>query len=259
MTYLLIITLVGLLTGLAIAIVSKLFATPPNPLQDQVMELLPGANCGGCGFPGCGGYAEALAAGKAKPGLCNVQSPEAMARLAKLLGTTVEEKAPQVAVVLCGGDKCKATRQGQYNGINDCRDAAQVDGGAKTCNYGCLGMGSCAHACPFGAIEITVNGIAVVHKELCVGCGTCVAACPKHLIKLVPKSATLHVFCSSPMKGVAKRAACQAACIGCGKCFRAAPESILMEPGKFLAQVNYANPPGEELAAQCPTGALRRN
>ena len=259
MTYLLIITIVGLLTGLAIAIVSKLFATPPNPLQDQVMELLPGANCGGCGYAGCGGYAEALATGKAKPGLCNVQSPEAMAALAKLLGTTVEEKAPQVAVVLCGGDQCKATRQGQYNGINDCRDAAQVDGGAKTCNFGCLGLGSCAHACPFGAIEITVNGIAVVHKELCVGCGTCVAACPKHLIKLVPKSASLHVFCSSPMKGVAKRGACQAACIGCGKCFRAAPENIVMEPGKFLAQVNYANPPDEELAAQCPTGALRRN
>lgn len=257
MTTLIIITVVGLLTGLAIAIVSYFFATPANPLQDQVLELLPGANCGGCGFAGCGGYAEALAQGKAKPGLCSAQSTANLQKLTALLGTTAEKKEPMVAVVLCSGDNSHASRRAQYNGINDCRDASQVAGGAKSCNYGCLGMGSCARACPFGAIEITEHGIALVHRELCRGCGSCVAVCPKKLIRLVPKSASLHVFCSSPLKGILKRNACSVACIGCGKCFRAAPDNIIMEPGKFLAQVNYDNPPPEELACQCPTGALR--
>ena len=258
MATLLIITVVGLLTGLAIAIVSKLFAAPADPLQDQIVALLPGANCGGCGFAGCAGYAEALASGRAKPGLCNVQPPEAMARLAKLLGVAVEEKAPQVAVVLCGGDKCKATRQAQYNGINDCRDAAQVDGGAKTCNYGCLGLGSCARACPFGAIEILPTHVAKIHPNLCKGCGKCVSVCPRRVIKLVPRAAaTVNVYCNSPEKAPVKKKVCSGGCIGCRKCMKAAGENQILING-FLASVNYENPPAESVTEVCPMKCLRK-
>ncbi len=258
MSTLLIIALVGLATGLAIAVVSRFFSTPSDPLADQLRGMLPGANCGACGFPGCSGYAAALAKRQAKPGLCTSQKPEAAAEMAKLLGTAVEAREPKVAVVCCSGDDAHATRQAAYNGVNNCRDAMQVAAGAKTCTYGCLGLGACARACPFGALEI-VHRLAVVHKELCRGCGKCVQTCPKKLIKLVPKSAPVHVFCSSPLKGFQKRAACKGACIGCGKCVRTAPDNMRMDSGISLASVNYGNPPDASLAQACPTHALREN
>ena len=162
-----------------------------------------------------------------------------------------------MALVACSGDDSHAVRKAFYNGILDCRNASFVAGGGKGCLYGCLGMGSCARACPFGAIEITEAHIAVVHPELCTGCGTCVATCPRHIIKLVPRTSQIHVFCSSPEIGKNKFPICSGACIGCRKCERNAGEGQMCIEG-FLARVNYENPPAAALADVCPTKALRR-
>jgi len=255
MQAILILLFSGLVIGLAIALVVKYFAVQSNPLQDEIIALMPGANCGGCGFAGCAAYAAALAAHNAKPGLCPSMTETNMQQLSELLGVKTEAQIRKVAVVCCRGDDDMATRQAFYNGINNCRDAMQVAAGAKTCTYGCLGLGACARACPYGAIEMTSKHLAVVHPELCVGCGKCVQTCPKKLIKLVPATAPLHVLCSSPEKGVTKRKACKAACIGCQKCLKAASEGQIRMNG-FLAVINYGNPPAAEIAPCCPTGAL---
>ncbi len=251
----LILLLSGLIIGLAIALVVKYLGVSSDPLQEEILALIPGANCGACGYAGCAAYAVAMVKREAKPGLCPAMSEENVQKISTLLGVGSENRVRKVAIVCCRGDDKMATRQAFYNGINNCRDAMQVAAGAKTCTYGCLGLGACARACPFGAIEITSEHLAVVHPELCVGCGKCVQTCPKKLIKLVPASAPLHILCSSPEKGAIKRKACKAACIGCQKCIKVAQEGQIRKNG-FLAVINYGDPPAAEIASCCPTGAL---
>lgn len=256
MTAVFILTLIGLLLGLAIALTVHYFGVPTDPLVEQVAELIPGANCGACGFAGCNDYVEALVAGKAKPGHCPSQSADALQKMCELLGVASEPHSEKVAVVCCSGTDQYAIRRAFYNGVNDCHSAMQVAGGAKGCVYGCLGLGSCSRVCPFGAIEMRTDHIAVVHPELCVGCGKCVTACPRRIIKLVPKSAPLHVFCVSPERGAVKRKVCKAACIGCRKCVKAAGEKQMFING-FLASVNYENPPDVGIVTVCPAQVLR--
>ena len=255
MVDILLLLVLGLTLGLVIGLVVKAFGVEPDERVEAIEGLLPGANCGACGFAGCSEFARHLAAGEAQPTSCPGAKPEAVARIAEILGVAAGKRTKMVAVVRCGGDDTQAVQAALYNGIADCKDAVQVAGGAKGCIYGCLGLGTCARACPFGAIEMA-NGLAVVHPDLCTGCGKCVAACPRNLIELVPADAPIHVFCNSPEKGAAKRAVCKAACIGCRKCIKEAPEGS-MEMKGFLAHANYGNPPPADVAAVCPTKCLR--
>jgi len=236
--------------------VVKFFGVEVDARLEQAEELLPGANCGACGFAGCADFARALVAGSANPGVCPSASSEAVEELCALLGIEALSPDRKVAVVACGGDNDKAKLSAFYNGVSDCKDAVLVANGGKACAYGCLGLGTCSRECPFGAIEITASGLAVVHRDLCTGCGKCVEACPRDLIRLVPSTAEINVFCNSPDKGGAKRKVCEAACIGCRKCVKEAEEGQMSMAG-FLAVVNYENPPAAGVAAECPTECLR--
>ncbi len=246
----------GIVLGVVIGIVAKVFAVEVDERIEKVEELLPGANCGGCGFAGCADFAKGVVAGNATPDQCPVCSPEDITNIAEYLGIVAEEKEKMVAVVKCGGTNSVAVRA-KYNGVADCKSAVLVASGGKGCAYGCLGMASCARACPFDAIELR-DGLAIVHEDLCVGCGKCVETCPRNLIDLVPARAEVHVYCNSPEKGAEKMKVCKASCIGCRKCIKAAEEGQMQVEG-FLVSTNYDNPPPAELveAAGCPTQCLK--
>ena len=244
--------------ALVIGITAKTFAIETDERCEVITDMLPGANCGGCGFAGCTDFAKAIVDGRAPSTQCPVTSSDAAKRIAEFLGLVAEEKEKMVAVVRCSGSRA-ATQRALYNGIGDCRTAAVVAGGGKGCDYGCLGFASCARACPFDAIEIR-DGLAIVHPEVCVGCGKCVASCPKNLIILAPASVSVHVYCNSPEKGAVKRKVCKTACIGCRKCVKAADSEEQMNIKGFLVETDYTNPPLPDLVekAGCPTTALRR-
>ncbi|MDD3153528.1 MAG: (Fe-S)-binding protein [Victivallaceae bacterium] len=249
--------LIALVLGVVIGVAARIFRVKSDARVELVIELLPGANCGGCGFAGCADFAKALVEGKTTPSRCAVSSQGTVAAIASALGVSAGDGFRQTAVVLCGGDRNQIHNNALYNGVADCVSAALIGGGFKGCEYGCLGMGSCARACPFGAIEI-VNNLAIVHAELCVGCGKCVATCPRKLIRLVPAGSKVHVYCSSPRKGAEKRKVCDAGCIGCRKCQKLAPE--VFEVAGTLAHVKYDHdhPADPALVEQvgCPTDAL---
>ena len=208
----------GIIFGAILGFASKIFAVEEDPRIGQVLECLPGANCGGCGYPGCGGLAAAIVEGSAPVNACAVGGSSAAAAIADVMGVVAEEKEPTVAFVKCGGTCDKAQNKYEYDGIDDCIMASQLVGpSSKACAYGCMGLGSCVKACQFGAIKIE-NGVAVVDPELCVSCGKCVSTCPKHIIEIVPKKKKVKVQCSSKDMGKAVMSVCSAGCIGCKIC-----------------------------------------
>ena len=184
---------VGLFVGVFLGIAAIKFKVEVDEREAAVLEALPGNNCGGCGFPGCSGLAAAIAKGEAPVNACPVGGEPVGRVIAGIMGVTAEEKKRMVAFVQCQGDCDKTSSDYEYTGIHDCRMLSFVpNGGAKSCNYGCLGYGSCVSVCPFDAIHV-VNGVAKVDKEACKACGKCVEVCPKHLISLIPYDAKYEV------------------------------------------------------------------
>ncbi len=248
---------IGLIIGILIGIAAKIFKVASDDRVSRIIELLSGANCGGCGKAGCADFAKAVASGEVSPAQCSAVSQENINAISQILGIGAEKAIRKVAVVLCGGDNNQTINPMLYNGIKDCRSANMIAGGPKGCNYGCLGLGSCANACAFGAIEI-VNGLAIVHKNLCVGCGKCASVCPRKLIKLVNADSSVHVYCSNPEKAPVKRQYCKVPCLGCRKCEKTFPDKFTVNG--FIASVNYDNAelPNEAdaEAVKCPTHCL---
>ncbi len=210
----------GLFIGLFLGIAGKKLAVEVDEREVAITNALPGNNCGGCGYAGCGGLATAIVAGEAELTACPVGGAAVAAKIGEIMGQEVGSTTPMVAFVKCAGTIEAAVQDYEYTGIQDCVMMNYIqNGGPKGCNYGCLGYGTCVKACPFDAIHI-IDGIAVVDKEECKACGKCVAECPKNLIELVPVDQVQLVRCSSKDKGKDVMNACSVGCIGCKMCER---------------------------------------
>ena len=221
------LAVLGILIGILLGVAGKVFAVETDERVEKVRECLPGNNCGGCGYPGCDGLAEAIVAGDAPVNGCPVGGAPVAGKIAEILGVDAGSSEKQVAFVKCAGTCEKANQDYEYTGVQDCAAMAFVpNGGPKSCNYGCLGFGNCVKACPFDAIHV-VDGVAVVDKDACKACGKCVAACPKHLIELLPVSAKHIVQCSSKDKGKDVMKACSVGCIACHLCEKNCPSDAV--------------------------------
>lgn len=256
MTPVLLVAVIGLVCAGLLVFASKVFHVVVDERITQVREVLPGANCGGCGFAGCDDYAsnlvadEGLSCTKCSPGGAAVA-----AQIAEILGRAAGSAEPEVAQVMCNGT-CDARRTVlEWQGMQSCKGAKGWFSSPNACMYGCIGLGDCVNACQFDAIGI-VDGIAKVNRENCVACGACAGACPQKIIKLVPQKSMVHVLCSSTDKGAVARKNCDNACIGCMKCTKACNfDAITVEDN--LARIDYDKCKSCGMcAAVCPTGAL---
>ncbi len=236
----------GLVFGLVLAAASKVFYVETDPRLDKLNECLPGANCGGCGYAGCGGYAEAVLSGEAPIGKCASGGDECAQAMAEIMGVKAEKVVRKVALVRCSGYKgvddsgkeTGAKMKGQYEGFKDCLAASKVGGrGPLVCKYGCLGFGNCVKACKYDAIHI-VDGVAKVDSEKCVGCMSCAAACPRQLIVPVEFDKHVLIACASTAKGAVTVRGCSAGCIGCGLCKKICPQEAISIVNN-LAVIDY--------------------
>lgn len=217
-----IVAAIGLIVGLVLAVASAVFSVPVDEKAESIEKVLPGANCGACGFSGCSGYAKALSKGEAKVGLCSPGGAAAAAAIADILGVSSEGVEYKAALVHCMGSFDNTGNKMNYQGVRSCASAIQLDGGVGSCYYGCMGFGDCAAVCEHNAITVC-NGVASINPELCVGCKKCVAACPKHIISFVGKKKQAVVRCSNFDKGAETRKVCKVGCIGCMMCAKACP------------------------------------
>ena len=246
---------VGLSTVIAVA--NKTLYVYEDPRIDDVEALLPGANCGACGYPGCRALAERLVEGEAHPSACPACSSGNVLAVAALLGIEAGVREKRVARLACAGGQDVAPRTALYAGIETCRAANLVAGGGKECPWGCLGYGDCMSACPFDAIVMNEQLLPVVAEDACTACGNCVDACPRDLFSIHPVDHRLWVACKNKAAGKVARAQCAVACIGCGLCKKDAPEGLVAIFDN-LATVDYDK---NDLAAidaiqRCPTGAI---
>ena len=249
------------LLALLLYLVANKFKVDEDPRIDDVEKMLPGANCGGCGFPGCRGMSEALVNREDISALyCPVGGAECMKAIAGYLGKAVAEKEPMVAVVRCAGSCENRPKTNRFDGAPSCLVASSLYAGDTGCSFGCLGLGDCAAKCEFDALHINpATGLPEVDEEKCTACGACVRACPKMIIELrkkAPKGRKIYVSCVNKAKGAVARKACKVACIGCGKCAKVcAHDAITVENN--LAYIDFAKcKMCRKCVVECPTGAI---
>ncbi len=248
---------ISAILGLILAIASKIFAVHTDERIEKIMQCLPSANCGGCGFAGCAALAEAIVKGEAKFDACNAVSDENISEIAKIMGVVSDGTRKRMrAQVMCSGNNDTAKKKYIYEGVHDCIAANRLAGGDKLCPNGCIGMGSCVSACKFDAIHVE-NGVANVDYHKCKACGECVSACPKGIIKLIPFEAKYWVGCSSHDKGPITKSYCDAGCIGCKICEKKCPAGAIKVSG-CVAEIDYSLCTScGECAAACPRKIIR--
>lgn len=232
-----VLALIALLFGILLSVAAKKFAVKKDPRIDQVSECLAGANCGGCGYSGCAAYATAIVDEGAPIDKCPVTDAEGVEKIAQIMGVEVKQPVRMRAQVKCAGTWESANYKYLYRGLADCHSVSRLGNGPKECHYGCIGLGSCVNACPFGAIHLG-GGVATVAYDKCRACGMCVEVCPQKIIELVPFDSRFWVSCASHDKGAVVRKICQDGCIGCGLCVKACPTGAISMVDN-IAHIDY--------------------
>ncbi len=258
--YLTLIVLAGLgiVFGVALAVVASRFVVKVDPKVEQVRETLPGANCGACGFAGCMGYAEAVVGNPdVAVSMCAPGKSAVAEKIAVITGKKAEKVEPKIARVFCQGGTSLSQRKFIYTGVQDCAAAVLAAGGDKSCEYGCLGYATCMRACPFDAITMSADNLPIINPEKCTACGKCVAACPKQVIELAQASKAVVISCHSRDKGVDTKKKCQVGCIACGICVRTCPVDAIKIDNN-LARIDHTKCIVCGLCVKkCPTSAIR--
>ncbi|MDC7124171.1 MAG: RnfABCDGE type electron transport complex subunit B [Spirochaetales bacterium] len=250
--------ILGGLLGLALAYASKIFAVKKDKRITDLEEILPGANCGACGYPGCSGYAEAIVNEGAEMTLCAPGGADVASKVGEIMGVTVEVSGEKmVAQIHCHGTRDTSKVKYDYKGINDCNAMHSSFGGDKSCPYGCLGLGSCIKVCPVDAISKTDAGYLNIDKDKCIACGKCINVCPTGVIKMIPYSAKTIVACNSKDKGGIVRKYCSVGCIGCKMCEKKSPDGGF-KVENFLAYIDYsAEGSRTEAIEACPAKCIK--
>lgn len=247
----------GAVFGAGLAYASKKFAVKSDPRVQELFEALPGINCGGCGFPGCAGYAEAVAAGNAAPNLCAPGGQDVAQVLCAILGVTAETGERRIAFIRCAG-AATAKRDAQYTGVQSCALAALVGEGYLACKNGCLMFGDCAQVCPFDAIEWQPGSVPHIREDKCTGCRKCISVCPKALITLRPLSKDVQVICRSQDRGAVAKQKCSVACIACTKCVKICPVQAISMDGQVAVIDSATCTRCGKCVEACPTHAIQQ-
>ncbi len=257
LTAILILGGVGLAFGVLIALANRRLWVWEDPRIDIVAQMLPSANCGACGLPGCRAFAEQAVEGKIAPAQCTVANDDSRQAIANFLGVEAGHAVKRVARLLCAGGTDVAVQRAEYRGLPTCAAAATVAGGGKGCAWGCLGLADCERVCDFGAIAMSDAGLPIVDPDKCTACGDCVEACPKSLFVLLPLEHRLLVQCKTLIGGDDALAQCRVACTACGKCVQDAAQGLI-SVASGVAVVNYdlIAEAAERAVARCPTGAI---
>ncbi|MBQ4418984.1 MAG: RnfABCDGE type electron transport complex subunit B [Synergistaceae bacterium] len=249
--------IMGGVFGVVLAVASVIFHVKQDERINKIRAALPGANCGGCGYPGCDGYASGVVNDGASVNKCSVGGAPVAKKIAEIMGVEAGASVPMRAFLKCKGGCKSSPKPANYDGILDCRSAAVVPSGSpNACPFGCLGFGTCEKVCPFGAIKMGDDGLPLIDVEKCTGCGVCVENCPKFVLTLVPRKADIIVGCSSTWKGAQVRKVCTAGCIGCGMCAKVCPaEAITINKDLAVIDQSKCIDCGR-CAAKCPTKCI---
>lgn len=247
----------GALFSAGLSIANKKLYVEEDPRIAQVIENLPGVNCGGCGLPGCAAFAESVVKGESEVTGCPVNSSEGAQLIAEIMGVEAAETERMLARVICQGGDYETAKKGEYLGPKNCLAATFAGGGEKLCQWGCIGFGDCVEACPFDAMYMNKNGLPVVIDDKCTGCGNCVDACPRDIMELHPESHKVFVLCKSQDPPKEARQTCIRACVGCNLCIRMVKEGQMVLKDN-LAVIDYDVYGKEPVLPtdRCPTDGL---
>lgn len=251
------IGIIGLLIGVGLVYTGKKFHVEVDERIPEVREYLPGNNCGACGYAGCDAVAEAIVNGEVPVNACPVNSAANLAKLGEIMGAEAEAADKKVAYVRCAGDSVVTGNRSNYVGITDCRAAQLAGVTSSSCDFGCLGFGSCAAVCKYGAVKV-VDGVAVVDESKCVGCGMCAKACPRGIIEVIPAGAAFRVRCSNKDRGLDVKGVCSAGCLGCTACTRQC-ENDAIHCTNNVALIDYEKcTECGKCAEKCPNKVIKK-